>query len=64
MARSGGRPRGGSKLVAMPTTENDGLNGQWSREQIERMDADFVAQMERAIASGREHAPTSTTAEH
>jgi hypothetical protein len=48
----------------MPTTENDGLNGQWSREQIERMDADFVAQMERAIASGREHAPTSTTAEH
>jgi hypothetical protein len=29
----------------------------WTREQIERMDAEFVAQMERAIAAGQEHAP-------
>jgi hypothetical protein len=57
---AGGRPRGDSKLVAMPGDERDGLDGLWPREQLLRMDADFVAQMRRAIASGREHASTST----
>jgi hypothetical protein len=60
---AGGRPRGGSKLVAMPGNERDRLDGQWTREHLERMDADFVAQVERAIASGQEHVRTSTVAE-
>jgi hypothetical protein len=63
MARSGGRPRGGSKLVAMPTTENDAQHGLWTREQIERMDAEFCCALERAINDGREHAPMSIVAE-
>jgi hypothetical protein len=39
---------------------DDSREGLWTREQIEAMDADFVGQMERAIAAGQEHAPTST----
>jgi hypothetical protein len=38
-------------------------NGTWSRERLERMDAEFCRALERAIASGREHAPTSTAVE-
>jgi hypothetical protein len=41
----------------------DELNGTWSRERLEAMNAEFVAQVERAIRSGRERAPTSTVAE-
>jgi hypothetical protein len=52
-----GRPRTLSRLQSMPTTENDGQHGQWTREEIEAQDAAFVAAMARAIIAGREHAP-------
>jgi hypothetical protein len=57
MGRSGGRPRGNSKLVAKPTTETDALNGQWTRDQIEAQDAAFVTRLAAAIKAGRENAP-------
>jgi hypothetical protein len=57
-----GRRRGGSKLVTMPTTERDEQET-WTREQIEAMDADFIAAMQRAIAARKEHAPSATAAE-
>jgi hypothetical protein len=46
----------------LPAAENDGQDGQWTRRALEAMDAEFVAQMKRAIASGQESAPTSTFA--
>ena len=49
-----GRPRKISKLQAVPCDDHDAQQGTWTRAQIERMDADFVAQMERAIRSGKE----------
>jgi hypothetical protein len=59
---AGGRPRGGSKLTKLPVdNERDGRET-WSREEIERMDADFVAKMQRAIKVGAEHAPASPAA--
>jgi len=33
----------------------DEQNGEWPREQLERMDANFCAAMERAIERGFEH---------
>jgi hypothetical protein len=50
---AGGRPRGGSKLTALPSAERDGRET-WSRETLEAMDARFTAAMHRAIASGQE----------
>src|SRR5256885_6061372 len=34
--------------------DDPGLNGQWTQEQLERMDRKFVAAMQRAIAAGKE----------
>jgi len=48
-----GRPRGGSKLAALPSNERDG-NETWSKETLEAMDARFTAAMTRAIATGKE----------
>jgi hypothetical protein len=53
-----GRPRGGSKLTALPSNERDGQE-MWSREALEAMDDAFVTAMQRAIASGAEHADIS-----
>jgi hypothetical protein len=46
---------GASRLVSDPRDFDDaGIIGQWTQEQLTRMDADFVAEMERAFRSGKE----------
>jgi hypothetical protein len=56
--RRRGRPalhqNGGSLLVRAPSKPGDELQGGWSREQLIRMDSDFVVAVERAIAAGKE----------
>jgi hypothetical protein len=61
---TGGRPRGGSKLVSKPLAEADGREGTWTREQIETMDAEFVSAMQRAIANGAERAGEQSATAH
>jgi len=43
-----------SALARGPCEPGDELQGGWSREQLTRMDSDFVAAMGRALAAGRE----------
>src|SRR5262249_31371454 len=40
-----------------PTEPGDEVAGQWTRAQLEHMNARFVAAMERAIARGEERLP-------
>src|SRR5262245_54868137 len=47
---------GGSRLSRAPCEPEDGI-GPYTREQLIRMDSDFVAAMERAIACGLERRP-------
>ena len=46
---------GGSLLLRAPLDPDDGQSGEWSREELMQMDADFCAAVERAIAQGLEH---------
>jgi hypothetical protein len=51
---AGGRPRGGSKLAALPIDhERDGRE-MWTRADLESMNDAFVSAVTRAIASGQE----------
>jgi len=53
--KPGGQPTlDGSKLVNAGYERGDELQGQWPREQLVRVDADFCARMERAIERGLE----------
>ena len=44
-------------LTAPREFDDAGIIGQWTREQLEKMDSNFVAAMERAIKRGLEHLP-------
>jgi hypothetical protein len=46
-----------SKLANKPTTPDDARNGDYTREQLLRMDARFVERMERAFERGLERRP-------
>jgi len=50
---------GASLLVRRPRNPGENLAqvGAWTREQLVRMDSDFVTAMERAFARGRERRP-------
>jgi len=58
-----GRPplymNGQSALVRAPCQPDDGI-GPYTREQLMRMDCDFVAAVERAIAAGKESRQAAT----
>lgn len=54
MGRAGRPVLLNSKLKREPAYESDGLQGAWSREQLERMDRRFVERLERAIRTGQE----------
>ena len=56
--RRPGRPslNGQSLLARAPCAPDDGI-GPYTREQLARMDSEFVAAMERAIARGLERRP-------
>jgi hypothetical protein len=58
-----GRPytNGRSLLARAPSKPGDELQGGWSREQLVRMDGDFVAAVEAAFRSGLE-SPTAASA--
>jgi hypothetical protein len=43
--------------VAAESEPDDRLIGEWTRERLLKMDALFVAAMERAIAAGKERRP-------
>jgi hypothetical protein len=47
---------GSNALVARPRNPGEDLltSGQWTDEQLQRMDADFVTAMERALKRGHE----------
>jgi hypothetical protein len=53
-----------SKLAAAPTEPQDARNGDWSREQLERMDRRFTERMLRAIERGLERPPDGEASEH
>ena len=68
MSISTGRGRGsasryysgnGSKLTNAPAGRKENLerDGEWSYEQLIRMDANFRKRLERAFARGLEHSP-------
>jgi len=46
---------GRSQLATAPCEPGDELQGDYTREQLVRMDTRFVHAVERAIANGREH---------
>jgi hypothetical protein len=48
---------GTNALMRAPSAPGDELQGGWTREQLLRMDGDFVAAIERAIARGLERRP-------
>jgi len=48
---------GGSRLVSAPSERDDAQEGAFSRKQLLRMDAAFVAAMKGAIARGLELQP-------
>ena len=47
----------GSRLASAPSEPDDAQQGAFSRKQLMRMDAAFVAAMSRAIARGHERPP-------
>jgi len=52
--RPGRRSLNGQSLLARaPCAPDDGI-GPYTREQLTRMDADFIAAMERVVAAGKE----------
>jgi hypothetical protein len=65
--RRRGRPalhqNGGSLLVRAPSKPGDELQGGWTREQLLRMDADFVAAVEAAIRLGLENRASASACE-
>ena len=48
---------GTNALMRAPSAPGDELQGGWTREQLLRMDGNFVAAIERAIARGLERRP-------
>jgi hypothetical protein len=50
---------GRSKLQNGASEPGDELVGEWPRDQLVRMDEKFCRTVERAIASGKEHAGCS-----
>lgn len=61
--------RAGAVMAAKPWTlffhdappqPGDEISGQWSRQQLERMNARFVRAVERAIALGQERRPNGS----
>jgi hypothetical protein len=56
-------PRCTSKLAAQPCAAGDERSGDYTREQLKRMDSDFVAAVERAIKRGKERRPEEKRAQ-
>ena len=65
--RRRGRPalhqNGGSLLVRAPSKPGNELQGGWTREQLLRMDGDFVAAVEAAIRLGLENRASASAVE-
>ena len=65
--RRRGRPalhqNGGSLLVRAPSKPGNELQGGWTREQLLRMDGDFVAAVEAAIRLGLENRASASACE-
>jgi hypothetical protein len=60
MGRAGRPTALHTKLKDEPAHESDARIGTWPRDELERMDREFVARLEQAIARGEEYAPSSS----
>jgi hypothetical protein len=58
MGRAGRPAALHTKLKDEPAHESDARIGTWPRDELERMDREFVERLEQAIARGEEHAPS------